>query len=704
MPMSTRPPLHRCQGFTLLELAALLALLAGLVFALLYKTTDVSVQRATQDSTSVLASADAQLRQFAAWHGRLPCPDSNGDGIEDCGSVKGSLPYRTLGQATIGYTAGEQGARALRYGVYRNAEQNADLAVAAERFKPTNADATAYDLNNRNSLDFCSALQNASAATFSDTRLFASDPQGARTAMAYMLASPGDADADGANGLYDGLNGTAMAGFASPETPISPTYDDATRGRGFTELYELLHCEATQRSLHLSANAIALEEENVAFAGSNESSATQGVLMNAVGTAISIWSLGQAAAGVASANEVATLSASLLAGATASCAIPPFVGCALIPVYTAAVSAAGTGVGLSIAALTLSGTALGLQGAATGLYVVVSEKTGVPDTSGTNSGVTQQMVDDAYAEYQQANTAALIAENAYQTALPGYLAKIAAASVTRGDIEQEIDKLPLVDRVALRDALYGLPRPEDIDPDNPPSDPLIGVEQAIDAWQSAVASAEQMEGVDLVDADGNPILDEDGNEVDLAASAAAAKEEADKRIADTRKLASDAALASCGGSLPCDLQDSLGAALDAHIAAYGSERTTSYEIEALQAAAENARRVADGKYDGYAAFNCAYQFNQDYDPQTNSCMTSPPGSSTQSNATAGVCDSNSESYDASACQALQDSLNSNPLCDTSSSYYDATACAALGSTPGVIVPFNGMENLVRQLDGKGSVQ
>lgn len=93
MPQFSMAQTRHCRGFSLLELLALLALLTGLVSALLYKTLDVSVQVTQQNTETALAAADEQLRQFAAWNGRLPCPDTTGNGIENCsGGAKGTYP------------------------------------------------------------------------------------------------------------------------------------------------------------------------------------------------------------------------------------------------------------------------------------------------------------------------------------------------------------------------------------------------------------------------------------------------------------------------------------------------------------------------------------------------------------------------------------------------------------------------------------
>ena len=735
---------RHCRGFSLLELTVALALLSGWGFALLYKTTDVSVQVAQQNTESALAAADEQLRQFAAWNGRLPCPDTTGNGIENCsgGAQKGNLPYRTLGLAAVGYTVGEQGSRAMIYGAYRNEVADADLAVTAERFKPTNADETAYDLGNENTLDFCSALEDASELSLDAGYLHVTHANDTKVAMAYMLASPGVADADQNGNRYDGLNATSAPEFNAPNTPVSSGYDDITQGRGLAELYELLHCEASQRSLNLAANAIALEEENYAFAESNKDSAEQGLMMNAVGTALTAWSTGQAAAGLSGAIEVLSISSGLLAGVTATCPVPPFAGCALIPVYTGAVSSANTGIGLSATAVGLSAAALGLQTTSTVLYKLIADKipdeVGAPDAYEGGSGITEEMVDDAKTDYDQANDDAVDASSAYATAFTDHNSKEEAAEISR----QALDDLLTADQQeAAEKYLYTLQNPDNLaeDDERYKDSVILGVEPAIDAWKSAAEAAERMNNVgsidvntdiEIVDADGNPVLDADGNPVTIDESTQEALEQAKDELGEAATKAADeaekaAALAqtriddglgelielACGSDgSSCDSEQSIKDVFDAHVTAYTAEREAFYELETLEAEAKAADDKVESAGDAYRALDCAFNNNQDYNPETNLCTDGAPGSSAGDvGDDIAICDSsNKDVYDAEACAALEGPETPNPLCDNdeNNKYYNEAACAALETetNPSRLTFFQGMNGLVNQLDDKGVVQ
>jgi prepilin-type N-terminal cleavage/methylation domain-containing protein len=114
---------HRAgsRGFSLLELS-LVILILGLMAPLLWRFIAAqTAQKAERASYSLLEAADWALTGYAMAHARLPCPDTNGDGKEDCGdgTETGKLPYKTLGLA-------DARARWMRYGVLRRTSVVAD--------------------------------------------------------------------------------------------------------------------------------------------------------------------------------------------------------------------------------------------------------------------------------------------------------------------------------------------------------------------------------------------------------------------------------------------------------------------------------------------------------------------------------------------------------------------------------------------------
>jgi prepilin-type N-terminal cleavage/methylation domain-containing protein len=111
---------HRCDGlrfhsgsggFTLVELAVVVVIVALLLGAILTPLATQFQARKNNETERALREIKEALIGFAISHGRLPCPDTDGDGIENppppkplppappsiCTSTVGSLPWITLG-------------------------------------------------------------------------------------------------------------------------------------------------------------------------------------------------------------------------------------------------------------------------------------------------------------------------------------------------------------------------------------------------------------------------------------------------------------------------------------------------------------------------------------------------------------------------------------------------------------------------------
>ncbi|MGE0010834.1 MAG: type II secretion system protein [Azoarcus sp.] len=102
-----RPPSYAGAGFTLVEMAVVLVILALLSTTLIAPISGQIEARARQETTSRLNDIEQALIGFAIIHGRLPCPSTEADpaspayGLEQsppCNhSSPGYLPWRTLG-------------------------------------------------------------------------------------------------------------------------------------------------------------------------------------------------------------------------------------------------------------------------------------------------------------------------------------------------------------------------------------------------------------------------------------------------------------------------------------------------------------------------------------------------------------------------------------------------------------------------------
>ena len=481
VPLSSRQ--HQ-GGFTLLQIALVLAMLLSLTFSLIYKSGDSFSKRTALDDTRRLALADMQLQQFVLANGRLPCPSVTANGDESvsgghCSAQKGYLPYKTLGLVDGAYVFGEV---PMLYGVYDN-----PLSVAVvdrtgtplvgvtpiagyytgsdQVFFPTYDDETNTSTqldptNKRNAFDFCALLNKQMSAAYDNTGLGInrSSPVNA----VYALAIPGmGARSSGSstfNGQYDDKNRTDTLLFEAPETPVSDHYDDKTLYHGAADLYEHYRCDSIRQSVTLLAHSVSLQKEVADFASSNKDNATQGLFMDEVNVAINVWGLIQAIADVSSASEVLVESSALLATASALCPLPPWITCALIPVYATAEVNAGVGEGLAVTSAVLWGVSVGLSVASTVLYADIKSRINVdPVVPAASSSVSKADLDAKQAAYVSAKASAVTAY-ASLSALGGSTeaqlntAQQAKAALVDTNISGGTD--PTLN-AALHDRLYG---------------------------------------------------------------------------------------------------------------------------------------------------------------------------------------------------------------------------------------------------------
>jgi prepilin-type N-terminal cleavage/methylation domain-containing protein len=215
LPMSER-------GFSLVEMAVVLAVTGILGLATWKLMPSLRPVATRTDAQTTLLEVQQALDGFIVQSFRLPCPDTDDDGKENCAitSKVGKLPWRTL-KLSVG--------QGLRYGVYRNANdmanQDADLALFKDRYIPTLP--TGNSSIQHNGLDFCWALRMAAAAP--------ADLTAGGVPVAYALAHPGQ------NTHFDGDH-TTPSGFELMAKPATATYDDKVLAVGLTELSGRLGC------------------------------------------------------------------------------------------------------------------------------------------------------------------------------------------------------------------------------------------------------------------------------------------------------------------------------------------------------------------------------------------------------------------------------------------------------------------------------
>ena len=249
--------LKKMAAFSLLEMAIALSVLGLLlVVALPMISNHYAGQLASTQKSIVQTSfskMDNALITFAKQQFRLPCPDSDDDGLENCTVSNGLLPYRTLGFNTP-LVDGHQ--RKIRYSVYTQPANDLNLAETTltdryERVLPISAVPSV----NYNDLDFCQALRLAQTQSFSSTYTHGID-NSITAHVAYILASGGAADANhnAADGLYDGLNENGANRFGSTDNVVNATYDDYVHALSFSEFSGRLGCGAITSAVTSAAN------------------------------------------------------------------------------------------------------------------------------------------------------------------------------------------------------------------------------------------------------------------------------------------------------------------------------------------------------------------------------------------------------------------------------------------------------------------
>lgn len=221
-----RTPPRSVGGFSLLEMAVVLVIM-GLVGALLWQVLPRAQSASVPEPPAVveLRAASDALVGFALANSRLPCPDVDDDGLEDCAvtDAVGRLPQRTIGQLYP---------RPIRYGVNRLAAS--DLTIASNRYIP-NIPGTAPATAPINGLDLCVGIREAQASVLTGL------PVGAQSIpSAFALSSSGAGDASGDGDLFDGAN--TGTDFAAPNSAITAGYDDYTAAMGFGEIAQRLGC------------------------------------------------------------------------------------------------------------------------------------------------------------------------------------------------------------------------------------------------------------------------------------------------------------------------------------------------------------------------------------------------------------------------------------------------------------------------------
>ncbi|MCK7593793.1 hypothetical protein [Pseudomarimonas salicorniae] len=367
-------PRGRQQGIALWDTLLLVTLLAGFLLVSFILIEARTPRQLAADRSAMVSWAHSKIFGFAAANARLPCPDVNNDGLEDCdaANVSGLLPLRTLG---LDADAPMRGPTRINFVVYRPGGN--DLAVAGSAYEPAHWDGALESYGNVNDLDFCAKLEG-------------------------LIASAASAD--------------AFSVSMAPEL-TQPQVRTASTLRA---LSDHLSCRTTLSSVHAIALSVDAVTEVQEVFDDIKSSAEQAIIFNAITGVLTVVSVAVSAITLASSITTLTAASTALASAVLSCAV--LVGCALIPVYSAAVAAASVAIGLSAAAVAANALSLVPLAVAIGLAADVASRASVsgggppPDNSQQLATLlaTAQDLEAAALQYRQEATAARTTADASQ--------------------------------------------------------------------------------------------------------------------------------------------------------------------------------------------------------------------------------------------------------------------------------------------------
>ena len=220
------PQLKTPKGFTLIELSIVLILIGVIISTMTSVLPSLIRSSKVKQGKTSIEIVDNTLMGYAMASHRLPCPDVNLDGIadpndgSDCTNYIGWLPYITLGMSS----GNDPWGNPIKYGIYGEAGY-----TGLEKI---------YD-----SSSFCTAIGNASQATFTTNRIHTTTAVPCNSAnasnsvnQAYIIGSSGAQDADSSNGFFDLCNGENNFAFNPPSQIQLAQYDDIIIAKPLFEL------------------------------------------------------------------------------------------------------------------------------------------------------------------------------------------------------------------------------------------------------------------------------------------------------------------------------------------------------------------------------------------------------------------------------------------------------------------------------------
>ena len=361
---------RRQRGLGLLEVLLFIAIVGGLALVGYLEWRERSALQSSRQERASLSQADTAVITFATVMQRLPCPDTDRDGLEDCaaGAQKGWLPSVSLKLA--GADAGV-GVAQLRYLVQRGATAY-DLALRGDNWRPleydgdattfaamreTTASGGSYQADIITLPDLCQRVGQGAVATFGTGMAHVTSAP--LRPVAYALVHPGLEDTDGDGSLFDGVNASAGHTVEDPDrSPLLSSYDDVVRERSFASLQSAFHCQPLAQSIDTVALGLDVVDQVDEMREDSIDAAERAVIFAALGAAITAVELTASVVEAASDTGNAVAEATLC-GATLGLAVN---ACAAFPQHIASAVLAGVSTVANIATIALNVTAAIMAG------------------------------------------------------------------------------------------------------------------------------------------------------------------------------------------------------------------------------------------------------------------------------------------------------------------------------------------------------